>query len=1709
MPDIFNIVSIGGAITSNTTASIVKLLSPVGGYPCLHNTKIALEQGQFVLPSLKRDIRSGIRNGAYIAAITICQSNLKNKIQGPDPKKVYYIRPPNPPSRGGVLVDGSIEITSSQQFLVSGGSFSNGRASLSYVGYIDSSIDGPFTNGQCIDEYIEYTDTFTPMFDGTFFLEHNSPSGLPTGSAARSMFAWVRVKEYTTPQAMFGYGGAEDNGILEFLYDNGKAAFYDNSSNGGPVDFSPNTWYLVGFASDGSSGKFFVYDTSSHAYVFYPTFNTSLGKVRVALGIGPEGLTSQEDLFIGDVVSMGIWNRFLSDGEINEMYNAGRTTYADLPSSLKTTFTTNVTNAQARSLNLANLQARSVTIGNLQSKSSGGFYQSARFNGSNRVVITNAPTNVNTISVWAKYDAVNSNGPIIVKGSNAWNSGLWDWGIWADNNNFYAVSKPGGSFCTLSHDNTSWYHIVLVRDNGSGSANIYLNGNLAASTESGNTNSLANTMYIGGVDVEYMHGSIEEIQLFDYALIPSEIVNMYNAGKGVYGNVHNIGLLAGYHFNNDLIDYKSENNGVWGGTPAFAVGGISTLPRQSASFTGSNRIAISQSTNIVAVSLWVNFSNSSGFGPIIVKGDDTWASTSWDWGIFADSNSFYAVAEPAGGPFCVISHDNNVWYHLVLVRDDGSGACAMYVNGILSTSGSASSSNVFGGNVFIGGVSGANMIGQVQEVQFFNTAPDSTMITNLYNYGVGTYGTSIPALIGGYHLNGNLNDYSAGASNGTWTGTAAYTTGITDKIYKAAKFDGGSRIAISSAPTNVNSVSIWVRSTEGGSGGAVITKGNDIWDSSQWDWSIWHDGGSTFYAAGPLGPIASYSYSFGSWYHLVLVQNDGLGASHFYVNGTLIASGSSATANNYADNIYIGGTDHYFNGQIQEVQLFSRGLSSEDVAFLYNNGSGVYGSSTDGGLVGGYHLDGKAIDYVSLNDAVWSGTEDYAAGFMGSLLTINNITTSASFNLESLTQVSLDNITTSSSSILQIVSPTIDYIRTSTGQILQFGTKESVDAGLLSFWNLTEGSGTRYDSVGSNHLNELSESASFTYATDVGRGNSTTFTDTSILAASWHWDFGDGNSSTSQSPTHTYNTNGIFFVTLTINGGPVFDSREVVVHEPVASFTTNSPQNLGDAISFTDTSTYAVSWLWDFGDETTSTSQNPTHTYDSGGTYTVSLQLNGDITNTSASVVVNILTSYIWDKLNISPYYNKIGFVDNGFDYTGLPNYGLDGIDFVHGSIWATGGNIMSANYLGNSPKTFGGIEFDTPISDNTTPNIIYCEEQVIPLNGGQYTNLFMLGFVTNVAFMSSVPFVITYSDSTTDTINLGMSDWMAGAHGFGDETLVITTTSRLTINGIADGHQAYIYKYQLSLDPTKNAVSITMPSTKFVFIVSITQASLISKPACWLKADTLALSDGDAIATWTDRSGNSNDLTQSTEILKPLYKTNILNGHPAILFDGNNDYIQSTISVPNKYSVIAVYKQTVPGSFSIAVSWGSGISGKTFWSGYIPDSSGQPYPGHLIPASDSATDTYTSSVDDTNWHLITGKFDGTHITGSDFNTASTPSLDQLSGTLSSSKVTIGGYGDAGGLNWAGYIAEVFFFNSELSDTDRDLIKSYLKYKYNLVSQNEVQQVSFDAEPTSGTFTITINGQTTGGIPYNANAADVQNYINASIFNDDANTHVS
>lgn len=132
--------------------------------------------------------------------------------------------------------------------------------------------------------------------------------------------------------------------------------------------------------------------------------------------------------------------------------------------------------------------------------------------------------------------------------------------------------------------------------------------------------------------------------------------------------------------------------------------------------------------------------------------------------------------------------------------------------------------------------------------------------------------------------------------------------------------------------------------------------------------------------------------------------------------------------------------------------------------------------------------------------------------------------------------------------------------------------------------------------------------------TDQSTGNPTT----------WLWNLGNGAFSSLQNPSTTYFTPGTYTITLTVSDASGSNTKTVtnyitVVPTPSVSFTASDsgltcpPINVQFTNGSVPGSAGAATYLWDFGDGTFSSAQNPLHSYPGIGNYSVTLS----VTNTA------------------------------------------------------------------------------------------------------------------------------------------------------------------------------------------------------------------------------------------------------------------------------------------------------------------------------------------------------------------------------------------------------------------------------------------------------------------------------------------------------------
>jgi PKD repeat protein len=142
---------------------------------------------------------------------------------------------------------------------------------------------------------------------------------------------------------------------------------------------------------------------------------------------------------------------------------------------------------------------------------------------------------------------------------------------------------------------------------------------------------------------------------------------------------------------------------------------------------------------------------------------------------------------------------------------------------------------------------------------------------------------------------------------------------------------------------------------------------------------------------------------------------------------------------------------------------------------------------------------------------------------------------------------------------------------------------------------------------------------------DNGLGNFT-FTNTSAGNFSQtHWAFGDGTSSTTINNNHTFSANGTYVVVLTINDSTnsnlcfdYFLDTIIVTGVPspaqcAAGFVMYPDTTTGDITVVNSSTGTSLTYLWDFGDGSTSTLQTPSHTYTTSGPFYLCLTVDDGV----------------------------------------------------------------------------------------------------------------------------------------------------------------------------------------------------------------------------------------------------------------------------------------------------------------------------------------------------------------------------------------------------------------------------------------------------------------------------------------------------------------
>ncbi len=214
-------------------------------------------------------------------------------------------------------------------------------------------------------------------------------------------------------------------------------------------------------------------------------------------------------------------------------------------------------------------------------------------------------------------------------------------------------------------------------------------------------------------------------------------------------------------------------------------------------------------------------------------------------------------------------------------------------------------------------------------------------------------------LLGWWPFNGNANDQSVNGNNGTVNG-ATLTTDRFGNANNSYSFDGVDDYIIVpyNSSLNVSSVSIsgWLNASQlGGVRGLVARWNQSNNPCLNYVTSIDNNlnnfvGASSIYSNTVL--YSGSSILTNQWYHFFYTHNQ-LTGGKIYLNGILVGNngltGSICSSNN---DLYFGAQFNltslwrFFNGKLDDIGIWNRELSQQEVTALYNNGNICYQTIT-------------------------------------------------------------------------------------------------------------------------------------------------------------------------------------------------------------------------------------------------------------------------------------------------------------------------------------------------------------------------------------------------------------------------------------------------------------------------------------------------------------------------------------------------------------------------------------------------------------------------------------------------------------------------------------------------------------------------------------------------------------------------------------------
>ena len=862
-------------------------------------------------------------------------------------------------------------------------------------------------------------------FDGVDdYVDAGSDSSLNITNAI-TIEAWVKPVNLTGSHHFIfkslNYQVRTQDNKLRFVYQS-----TDNVWHGYETDadvFALNVWHhivITHIYENGNSTKLYINGENVSGTWYAGNGNTPTKTSGNSLLVGKGGA----DFFNGAIDEVRVYNYARTAEEIMQDYNAGVATHLG-PSGK----TCSEDPAGCMSYGLVGQWDMDEGSGSILNDKSGN---------NNHGTLTNGPKwtkgkSGTALQFDGKDDYVQTNSNINISSGNQWSVEFWirpniiAWKNLAGSNlGYHELSlRSNGSFMyrwlggteskefamAVSPSVNNWYHVVFVA-NASGhenEINVYGNGQSSitgwSTIRNGGGTGLDIRRIARSADTRFFNGKIDGVKIYNRALSAEEVRYHYNQGKPVAQWDMDEG-------SGSVINDKSGNgnNGtIFGATWAQGKHG------SALSFDGvDDYVSVPNSSDLditadesFSYSLWLKTTStgcSSCHFLIKYSPDGYSLHFTGDYIRALVNDSDEQILSPT-----YRINDGN-WHYVEVVFDRSTDYMSLYVDGI-----ARSQTNI----ETIGSLSNLQPLslmrytttyvnGQIDEVKIYDYARTEEEIRLDYNAGLATHlgpsgktcaedpaGCMSYGLVGQWDMDegggSKLNDKSGNNNHGTLTNGPKWTKG---KSGGALQFDGKNDYVITSTAaqafgTNDFSVEGWIYFNTIKTGGSMEGGGLVGTASLNPGWQFGIDyGRPRFYTRDSTGTTQTSKanpFSLKKWYHIAGIRSGN--NLYVYLDGKLWDSATGDIRN--VDNgqslnigkAYSGSLD----GMIDDVRIYNRALSAEEVRYHYNQGKPVAQWDFDEGEgTRAFDVSGNNNTGVLTNGPTWvEGKHGSALSFDG------------------------------------------------------------------------------------------------------------------------------------------------------------------------------------------------------------------------------------------------------------------------------------------------------------------------------------------------------------------------------------------------------------------------------------------------------------------------------------------------------------------------------------------------------------------------------------------------------------------------------------------------------------------------------------------------------------------------------------------------------